>query len=394
MAAAVIDLEFNNIPQSLGGLERYHEAYILIRLGGVPITQLSMPVVDGCIGGIELRSAAVRAGGWLLWETWLHQRLGLDQDDCAHKLQGAATVAICTRDRPDDVRRCLEAVSQLEDDGQELLVIDNCPSTDATLRVVESFPHVRYVREEVPGLNVARNRALAEAKHDIVAFTDDDAAPDRGWLRALVRNFDDPLVFCVTGLTLPIELETEAQEWHEKYSSFGRGFRRRVFDRTCINPMAAGKIGAGVNMALRKAVIQLVGPFDEALDAGTRTRSGGDSEMFSRLLFSGHRIVYEPCAIVWHRHRRTWTELRKMIFGYGVGVYAAWTRSLFVEHEWSMVRLSARWFFETQLPSLLRSLLWHRSPARFDLGLVEIRGCIAGPWNYWLSRKAVKKRQS
>ena len=392
MATAVLDLEFDSMPRGLNGLDRYHEAYILIRFRGIPIAQLTLPVVDGCIDGMELRSAAVRAGGWQLWEAWLHQSLEWDHIQMTHNPFPLSTIAICTRDRPDDVRRCLEALSRLENDGQELLVIDNCPSTDLTRRIVETFSDVRYVREAVPGLNVARNRALLEARHDIVAFTDDDAAPDRGWLRALVRNFNDPLVYCVTGLTLPLELETDAQEWHERYSSFGRGFKRRLFERTCINPMAAGQIGAGVNMAIRKSALTLVGPFDEALDAGTRTRSGGDSEMFSRLLASGYRIVYEPRAVSWHRHRRTWSELRKMIYGYGVGVYAAWTRSFLVEHEWSMIRLAARWFFETQLPNLLRSSLWRSSPVRFDLGLLEIRGCITGPWHYLASRTAVRKR--
>jgi glycosyltransferase involved in cell wall biosynthesis len=392
MPTAVLDLEFAHLPREITGLERYHEAYILIRLQGVPITRITVPVLEGRIDGVELRSAAIQAGGWQLWETWLHQSLEWDQILLAHNPVPLSTIAICTRDRPHDARRCLEALSRLEEDGQELLVIDNCPSTDDTRRVVETFPRVRYVREDIPGLNVARNRALKEAAHDIVVFTDDDAAPDRGWLRALVRNFNDPLVYCVTGLTLPMELETEAQEWHERYSTFSRGFKRRSFERASINPMAAGQIGAGVNMAMRKSAMALVGPFDEALDAGTRTRSGGDSEMFSRLLAAGCRIVYEPRAVSWHRHRRSWTELRKMIHGYGVGVYAAWTRSFLVEHEWSMFRLASRWFFETQLPNLFRSAFWRSSPVHFDLGLLELRGCLAGPWHYLASRAAVRKR--
>src|SRR5206468_10948801 len=112
------------------------------------------------------------------------------------------------------------------------------------------------------------------------------------WLRALVRNFDDPLVYCVTGLTMPLQLEAEAQEWHERYTTFVRGFRRRVFDGATFNPTAGGQAGSGVNMALRRRVLQELGPFDEALDARTRTQSGGDGEMFSRILSSGYRMVF------------------------------------------------------------------------------------------------------
>ncbi len=392
MATAVLDLDFEHLPPGITGIERYHQALLLVRFRGQPVGQTTVPVFNGCISAVDLRHAVVQAGGWPLWEAWLFDRLEWERIQFADYPLPSSTVAVCTRDRPDDVRRCLHALMRLHDDGQELLVIDNCPSTDATRQIVNEFPLVRYVREPVPGLDVARNRALTEARGDIVAFSDDDAAPDQGWLRALLRNFNDPLVFCVTGLTMPLELETDAQEWHERYSTFGRGFKRRVFDRAFVNPMAAGKIGAGVNMAIRRSALQLVGPFDEALDAGTRTRSGGDSEMFSRLLAAGYRIVYEPRALTWHRHRRTWSELRKMIYGYGVGVYAAWTRSLLVEREYSMIKPALSWLFRTQLPGLFRSVFSHASPVQFDLGVAELRGCLAGTWHYLCSRKQVRNR--
>jgi len=394
MATAVLDIEFEQLPHEITGLERYHRALILIRFRGRPVGQTTLPVVRGRIGGAELRDAVIDVAGWLLWEGWLHDFLEWDKIRLANSGLPTATVAICTRDRPQDVHRCLEALMRLPDDGQELLVIDNCPSTEATRRIVETYPRVHYVREDRPGLDVARNRALREARHEVVAFTDDDATPDRGWLRALLRNFEDQLVLCVTGLTMPLELETDAQEWHERYSTFSRGFKRRVFDSTWHNPMAAGHIGAGVNMAVRRSVLDLLGPFDEALDAGTRTLSGGDSEMFSRILSSGYRIVYEPHALSWHRHRRTWRELRQMFYGYGVGVYAAWTRSLLIEHETAMFRPAMSWLFRTQLPRLIRSILRQPCAVTFDLTLAELRGCIAGPWHYLSSRRQLQKRKA
>jgi hypothetical protein len=92
---------------------------------------------------------------------------------------------------------------------------------------------------------------------------DDDAVPDPAWLRALVVNFGSPNVMCVTGLTMPVELETEAQEAFERYSPFCKGFTRKIYTGEKGNPIATGKIGAGVNMALRKSVTDKVGFFDE-----------------------------------------------------------------------------------------------------------------------------------
>ena len=307
----------------------------------------------------------------------------------------SATVAVCTRDRPDDLRACLDALMRLPDDGQEILVVDNCPSTDATERLVANYcgyDRVRYVRDDRPGLDVARNRALREARSEVVAFTDDDAMPDPGWLRALLPGFGDPQVLCVTGLTLPSELETEAQEWFERLGGFGRGSTRTVFDSRTHNPLAAGRIGAGVNMALRRTVVREVGFFDEALDAGTPTHSGGDHDLFTRILTAGYRIVYEPGALNRHRHRRTWEELRATLYGYGVGVYAAWTRSLLVEGELSVIATAWGWFRHGQLRKLARSLLRRPGCVPLDLVLAELRGCAVGPFAYLRSRRRLRER--
>jgi cellulose synthase/poly-beta-1,6-N-acetylglucosamine synthase-like glycosyltransferase len=223
-----------------------------------------------------------------------------------------------------------------------------------------------------------------------VAFTDDDALPDPGWLRALLRGFQHPLVLAVTGLTLPAELETPAQEWFETHRGFGRGFCRRVFDQAHHNPLIAGPIGAGANMALRTDVLERVGPFDEALDAGTLTRSGGDHDLFTRVLAAGYRIAYEPTALSRHRHRRDWSGLRATLHGYGVGVYAAWTRALLVEGEWSVFALAWGWFRHEQLPSLLRSLRRAPGSAPLRLVLAELRGCLAGPLAYLRARRRLR----
>jgi GT2 family glycosyltransferase len=354
MPTAVLGIDVEHLPSQITGLERYSQALVFARLHGRPVSQLCLPVVAGQLDVERLRDALFYSADLGLWEHWLRAHLGCQDEPKPAGRPLAATVAICTRDRPEDIRRCLEALMRLPDDGQEVLVIDNCPSTEATRRIVEEFPSVRYVREKRVGLDVARNRALREAQHELIAFIDDDAVPEPGWLRALVRNFEDERVLCVTGLTLPLELETQAQEWFERHCSFQRGFKRKVYDMVRLPPAAAGRVGAGVNMALRRSVVQRVGSFDEVLDAGTPTQSGGDTDMFSRILASGYRIVYDPAAVSWHRHRRAWSALRKTVYGYGVGVYATWTRNLLYDNEFGVLVQAAYWFWTDQLPALIR----------------------------------------
>ena len=393
MPVAVLDLAFEQLPESIEGLDSYRGALILIRLQGRPAGQALLPVVNGRLGGeSNFRDALLSAANWSFWENWLSGYLECAKEEPSQRPLLPATVAVCTRDRPNDLRCCLDAITRLPDDGQEILIVDNCPSTDETRHLVAQYDRVRYVREDRPGLNAARNRALREAGHDIIAFTDDDAAPDPGWLRALVKNFRDPLVLCVTGLTMPLELHTEAQQAFENFIGFGAGFRRKTLDCATHSPLDAWSAGAGVNMAVHKKVLNNVGAFDEALDAGTTTLSGGDNEMFSRILGRGFRIVYEPEALNWHRHRRGWGELRRQFYGYGVGGFAAWTRNLF-DGEFGILSRAMSWPRE-HIVGIARAALNRPASTPLDLALLQLAGCIAGPWAYLYSRwNLAKSRQ-
>jgi len=386
MTTAILDLEISKLPPEITVDERYSKALVLIRLHGNPIGQATLAAVGGSIGGSQLRETLMNAVGENLWKNCLYDALEWDERGPVQAVP-IATVVVCTRDRPEDLQRCLEAFMRMPDDGQEYLVIDNCPSSDGTQELVKNYPKVRYVREDVPGSSAARNRALREAKHEFVAFTDDDATPDPNWLRSLLQNFTDPRVMCVTGLVMPLELETEAQEWFERYSPHGRGFERRIFDGAECNPLIVAPVGVSASMALRKSSIDFIGLFDEDLGAGTPTVGGEDCELFARILRSGYRIVYEPRALSWHRHRRTWEELQKTLQGYGIGAYAFWTRMFVVNREFSVPLLAWGWFRYKQLPELVASLRKKPDSIPSDLLLAQLRGCISGPMAYFASRK-------
>ena len=383
---AVMDFEFLKLPDEISAPKGEDQALALIRYKNKPVGQININFGEKSIKRSELEKIILNEIDFPFWQAWLEDQLESEFNSPTNPQVEKITIAICTRDRPQDLKRCLEAITCLPDDGQEILVIDSCSQGSGTRKIVRNFANVRYVREKLPGLNRARNRALVEASHEIIAFIDDDAIPDLNWLRAISPNFSDPRVLCVTGLTMPLELVTEAQQWFERYSPFNRGFTRKVFDSNNLHQHSAGRVGSGVNMTLRKSVLNLVGPFDEILDAGTPTRSGGDTEMFYRIITSGYQIIYDPNALSWHRHRRTWEELRQVLYGYGVGTYAYWTGKLIEEKEWSLISTAGIWFFGYQLPSLLKSILHFPNSIPVDLLINELRGCFAGPRAYYLSK--------
>lgn len=392
MPTFVIDWEWST-PFSLVNIpSTYSQALILVRCLSAPVEQIKLPIHDGRLSAASIEIALSSNADLFREQIAFECQIGQGVDPLWTPLP-SATVAVCTRDRTEDLERCIEGILRLRGADYEVLIVDNCPSDQRTADLVKKYRNIKYVCEPTAGLNHARNRALREASGDVVVFIDDDAVPDQFWLEAHLRNYDQPIVQCVTGLTVALELEHASQEEFEEYSSFARGFQRIVFDSAHHDPLAPGGIGAGVNMSLRRTIADEVGAFDGALDAGTPTKSGGDHEMFSRILCAGYRIIYEPRAINRHRHRNSPFELEKAIEGYGTGAYAAMTRALLVHKELGSVRIAWLWFRHQQARALLRALLGRGTHKERRLIWAEVRGCLRGPFAYLRSVRAIKHQK-
>jgi GT2 family glycosyltransferase len=310
----------------------------------------------------------------------------------------ACTVVVCTRERPDDLRRCLESVAAQRYPAFDVLVVDNAPVDDGSRRVVEGFAsrlNVRYAVEPRPGLSRARNHALAQIADGIVAWLDDDEMADPHWLAELARGFHlHPEAAAVSGAVVPAEMETVAQVWFEQFGghSKGRGFTPALFSPATARQQSPlyplPPFGVGANMAFRAEALRGIGGFDEALGAGTPAKGAEDTAVFTRLLRSGATTVYQPSALTRHVHRRDLAGLRAQMHGYGAGLTAFYT-SLLVQEPgvvWPLLRL---------LPTALRDLTSAGSPrvAAIDddfpreLLRVNVRGMLVGPWRYLLGRR-------
>lgn len=238
----------------------------------------------------------------------------------------AISVVVCTRDRSAALARCLASLARLDYAPYEVVVVDNTPSDDAAERVVAATPF-RSLREDRSGLDRARNRGAAEARYDLVAYTDDDVEAEPGWLAGIAAAFADPEVEVVTGRVLAADLSTPAQRLFERYGhGMDKGETARLFryDRLgAFERLAVQVVGVGANMAFRRTALESVGGFDPVLDAGTPARGAGDLDIFHRLLRAGFTLRYEPSARVRHHHRREMSELRRQLRdnGRSFGVY-------------------------------------------------------------------------
>ena len=293
------------------------------------------------------------------------------------------SVVICTADRPGQLDRCLASLEPNLPWIGEVIVVDNGARPEPTREVVARHAFTRYVAEPRRGLSIARNTGLAQARHEIVAFTDDDVAVHRDWAARLLAGFATPETMCVTGLVLPVELETEAQVVFEReLGGFGQGLRRIAYDPGFFARMMrygapVWRIGAGANMALRRRAVELVGGFDPRLGAGAAGCSE-DSEFWYRLLAAGWTCRYEPASVVFHEHRREWQALRRQMHAYMRGHVAA----LLVQygrhgHAGNLRRLALslpRYY----LRQLAVAAKYRRFSGRFRLLGAELSGVLAG----------------
>lgn len=352
---------------------------LIVRRGGRPVGFVMEPCTPGTLMSVDdIDALAGRAAADILHEALL--------DELGRPALGpgpSITVAICTHGRPELVRRCLtHLVARSE--GIEILVVDNAPPDDLTAREVSRFPDARYVREPLPGLDFARNRALAEATSEVVAFLDDDVVVEDGWLAGLREAWAmHPDAGAVTGLVLPYALRTEAQVLFELYGGFRRGFRMIRYQGPVLRgnplfPYGAGMFGAGCNMSVRRQLALGLGGFDEALDTGAPLPGGGDLDMFHRVLRSGTPLVYAPAAAVRHEHRTERVALRRQLYTWGTGhmAYVAKTYQRDPEGR-SVLRRLVAWQLRRQTREAVDGLLG-RGPLPRDLAIAQLHGSLVG----------------
>ncbi len=222
------------------------------------------------------------------------------------------TVAIPTYNRADFLRQTLAGIAaqQFPRDHFEVLVIDN-NSTDHTRAVVAEFAHAvpapRYILEPQQGLDHGRNRAIAEARGEIIVFGDDDILVQPDWLAQmavpLLADATTRRIGAIGGEVIPVfpdGLPDWVREWHAPLAF-----------RADTGPLDPKHSPMGANMAFPKWVFAQLGNFHTALDrAAGNYFSGGDSEMVRRVRAAGLDVWFSPTAVAQHQMPASRTTFR------------------------------------------------------------------------------------
>jgi glycosyltransferase involved in cell wall biosynthesis len=173
----------------------------------------------------------------------------------------------------------------------EIIAVDN-GSTDNLAEVAAQFPQVRFLSEPTPGSYAARNRGLAAAAGEFIAFTDADCVPDPQWLAngvdALRR--DERCGLVAGGIRVTFA-SPDRPTLCELYDS--------IFDFDQERFIARSHFGCTANAMTHAYVLRDVGPFDG------RMRSVGDRDLGNRIAAAGYRLVFAEQVVVSHPGRRT-----------------------------------------------------------------------------------------
>lgn len=245
------------------------------------------------------------------------------------------SVIVCTHNRARYVALCGESWRALETPAgveAELLIVDNNSSDDtagAAARLIEQVDRrpdwrAAYVFEERQGVAAARNRGVREAQGDWIAFLDDECVAPRAWLTRMHAHIQREQPDMIGG---PYRggFAPDAPE-----GAYPRGYREEFGDSHHLRdawpdgPLRKPGLSGG-NMAVRRATLERLGGFSEALGmVGSHVAYGEETELQARLLReTDAKIYYARDLELVHLIRPEKTSL-------GAALHATWRRALAV----------------------------------------------------------------
>ena len=218
------------------------------------------------------------------------------------------SVVVCSYRNPELLEKCIQSLlaQTLKREQYEMIVVDN-NSRDQTSSVVSRYPSARYVLERRQGLANARNMGILSARAPLIAFIDDDAEADPGWLQALLEIYDRvPNAMAVGGKADPI-WDAPPPSWLDE--NYYRPLSLIDWGPE-IRPLRWPERIIGVNCSFRREVFTRIGSFDSALGRlGHFLLGSEDTEIQRKIHDAGNAVYYTPHAVV-HHHVPDWRMTR------------------------------------------------------------------------------------
>lgn len=208
----------------------------------------------------------------------------------------SVSVVVVSQGRETLLARCLKALSQQQRVRAEVIVVTSDPAIEY-LSEKGWTDRVKVVRMNGENISVARNRGIDEASGDVVAFIDDDAVAEPGWLYYLLQPFAGTDVDAASGFTLGrngFSFQWKAETIDAVGVSHPLVVPEDKITVLTSKPQRAIKI-IGTNMAVRRETLLALKGFDPRyrfyLD---------DSDLAMRLAARLAKVAIVPMARVHH----------------------------------------------------------------------------------------------
>lgn len=222
------------------------------------------------------------------------------------------SIVVPTHRRPRQLSACLSALAAQDYPRErfEVVVVDDGGGEDGgsmadSLAAFLDQLNVRLLKQAHAGPAAARNNGARAACGELLAFTDDDCAPDAGWLRALAATFRAAPESAIGGRTLNA-LPTNL------YSTASQVLLEYLYSYYNPLPMCAGFFASN-NFALAHESFLSFGGFDENFQGA----AGEDRDFCDRWRHAGFLMSYAPEAVVHHAHKLTPRTFWRQHFNYG-----------------------------------------------------------------------------
>jgi len=196
------------------------------------------------------------------------------------------------------IKDCIESLlNQDYKDKYEVIVVDD-GSTDDTAQIMAKYPTVKFIKQSNAGPAAARNRGASEANGEIILFTDSDCVPERDWIRMMLEPFhENKDVVGVKGIYRTKQRELTARFVQMEYEDKYRYMEKEDFI-DFIDTYSAG---------FRKEKFMEMKGYDTEFSVACAE----DVELSYRLAKRGYKMIFNPRAIVYHKHPATITGYLK-----------------------------------------------------------------------------------
>ena len=212
------------------------------------------------------------------------------------------------------MRGCLTSCLKQVYPAHEIIVVDDASSDDSAGMVLSEFPAVRLLRlEKNSGPATARNRGIAAASGDIIAFTDDDCLLPPDFLSRLADGYrEHPEIAGAGGCLDPppeflINNPYAQYDYYMTHTVYGFGPEPVVGGLGC-------PAGGTHSMSYRFRVLAEVGGFDESFPSP----GGEDADLKIRVVTRGYDLLYVPVKVL-HRRLYSFGDFWRQYFAHGRG---------------------------------------------------------------------------